>query len=356
MLNLHRIQRLIKSTSTAIGLDLRGLNVLTEAASGYYGLTAPIAAMAGAERVFCLCRDSRYAKALEAQSHVADLSQRLGAPQSIEFLTSRNDPRIEQSHIVTNLGFVRPIDADFLSRLSPLAVIPLMKETWEHRPSDLDLAFARRLGIPVLGTNENHRTLQIFAYVGHLAVKLLLQLDVELFKSFIIVVGSGEFGKATEASLTSVGAKVKLVEPVRGESLASHAWDDIKIADAIVFTEFDVQTELAGPNSISFRTLQQHNPGLCIGHVAGTVDVLELSDSKLLFAPTKVAGPGFMSVATDYVGPRPLIELHSGGLAVGAAMARARALGMHGQQCELHVLNTCELAQGFAEVHYCHDR
>ena len=83
-------------------------------------------------------------------------------------LGSRNDERIGSADIVTNLGFVRPINGEFLRRLKPTAVIPLMFETWEYRHADLDLSECRRLGIAVLGTNEHHPDLKILENIGKL--------------------------------------------------------------------------------------------------------------------------------------------------------------------------------------------
>jgi hypothetical protein len=58
-----------------------------------------------------------------------------------------------------------------------------------------------------------------------------------------------------------------------------------------------------------------------------------------------------MSVATDYIGPTPLIKLHTAGLKVGESLARARLKGLNGLEAELAVLRANSLAQGFPGYH-----
>ena len=58
-----------------------------------------------------------------------------------------------------------------------------------------------------------------------------------------------------------------------------------------------------------------------------------------------------MSVTTAYAGARPMIDLHTAGLVVGAELVRARRAGLRGFDAEMSVLRTCPLAQGFAGYH-----
>lgn len=84
----HRVGRLMKAAIETFELDLAGLTVLTEAATGYCALTPVLAAVAGADRVLALARDSRHGTAAEAwfrgrgEQHIRDVlldpSARLG--------------------------------------------------------------------------------------------------------------------------------------------------------------------------------------------------------------------------------------------------------------------------------------
>lgn len=349
-MNEARCRQLIDRTIGTLKLNLSGLVVLTEAATGYYMLTPLIAALAGADRVYALTRDSRYGNAQVVHEQTMALAERWGIAQQIEVLFSRKDERIAVADIVTNLGFVRPLDASFLRRLKRTAVIPLMFETWEYRPEDLDLAECRRLGIPVLGTNETHPDLQIFQYVGHLVLKLLFELDIEVFRARVMVVGSGEFGRAALNVLRAAGATVSQVRPAHGESLdQQHVRDLLADCDAIAVVEYQSRKMLIGPNGqITARELRAMNPAVVLANVAGNVEQADLEAVGVPVRPPRFAPAGYMSVTTDYLGPRPLIDLHTGGLKVGEALARARLQGLSRREAEEKVLGGLPLAQDFS--------
>jgi hypothetical protein len=349
MVNAHRCRRLVERAIERFSLNLEGYTVLTEAATGYYLLTPLIAALAGAQQVYALTRDSRYGNVTDVYNETMKLARRWGVAQRVEIFCSRTDPRINQADIVTNLGFVRPLDQNFLRRLKPTAVIPLMFETWEYRAEDLDLAECRRLEIPVLGTNEHHPDLQIFDYIGHLALKLLYKLDVEVFQSLIIVLGSGEFAEVTRNTLESAGAQVFWVESQSPGALAANLTSEVfRSADALVIVEHQSRRRLIGYQAeIKAEDLKASNPGLVVAHICGGVDRDALAAAGLRCAPDQFALPAFMSVATDYLGPKPMILLHTAGLKVGEELARARLAGFDAKKAELLVLEQSPLAQGF---------
>lgn len=353
ILNLSRAHRLIETAIHRYALDLHGFQVLTEAATGYYVLTPLIAALGGAERVFALTRDSRYGKASEASSGVLELAEVWDVADRIEFLGSRNDDQIVKADIVTNLGFVRPLDASLLRRLKSTAVIPLMWETWEYRPEELDLSECQRLGIPVLGTNEHHPSLQTFKYVGQLALKLLYSLDIEVFRSNIVVIGSGEFARVTLNTLQAMEAQVtELSTGCEGTLKTRVAHEAIRAADAIIIVEHHNRRMLIGPQGeISADSLYSLNPGLSVVHICGGVDKPSLEALGLRCFPRLFAPAGYMSVATDYLGPKPLIDLHTAGLKVGEFMARARLSGY-----DLETINKIALEVPLAMVFQESDR
>ncbi len=95
--------------------------------------------------------------------------------------------------------------------------------------------------------------------------------------------------------------------------------------------------------------LAELNPGAVIAHIAGGVDEASLRAAGLICWPERLAPAGYMSVTTDYVGPRPLIDLHAAGLRVGQAMALAARRGVRGLAAEREALDHCEVAQGWDE-------
>lgn len=331
-------------------LDLRGLSILTEAASGYFALTPFLASLGGADRVFALLSDSKHGTIDEIRELHTTLAREFGGESRIEYLTDRTDSRIGQADIVTNLGFVRPIDRDFLDRCKSTVVIPLMWETWEFRPEDLDLTECRRRHIPVLGTNEHHPDLQIFDYIGCIALKALFHMEVEVLRSSIIVLGSGEFADSVIRQLTALGARIAHVIPGQRSTLAANR-ELILNADAMVVVEHQERKELIGQRGMfQLQDFFLENSRIPFIHICGGVDqeIVKAAGVRC-FPENGFAHPGNMSLTTAFVGPKPLVDLHAAGLKVGEVMSRARIAGLTGKDLEGFVCQQTSLAQRFAE-------
>ena len=348
-MNEARCLRLTQDAIEKFALQLSGLTVLTEAATGYYALTPLIAALAGAERVYMLSGDSRYGSAEDAGQATLSLSERWGVVERIKMLTGRRDPLIADADIVTNLGFVRPIDKDLLSRFKSTVVIPLMWETSEFRKEDLDLAECRKRSIPVMGTNELLDTLDTFGYIGPLAMKLTFEMDIEVYRARVVVVGGGHFGRSAVSAFRQAGADVFNICVTKGHSLGSERSKcELVMCELVVFVEHESRELLLGDGGqLEADELAEINPGISIVHIAGGVDQDSVCRAKLHFRPTTIAQPGYMSAATDYLGPKPLIDLHTAGLKVGETMAKAVSDGHRGQMAERRAAEMCNLAQSF---------
>lgn len=337
----YRARRLIDESIDRFELNLNDLKVLTEAASGNYIFTPIIAALAGAKKVHAVTKDSQYASAEQVVKNTCLLAGYYGVGDLIEIHTSLTPEIIGDADIVTNLGFVRPINREFISHMKETAVIPLMWETWEYRQEDLDLAECWRKGIPVLGTNERAKGLEIFNYIGYLAMKLAFELDIEVFKSKVAVVGGGYFGESTVNAFTNAGAKVVNFGIAEGDTLSSErAKSELADCDLLVFAEHQSPDLILGRGGqLTVAELLRINPGISIVHIAGEVDKEAIQKGQIPCRPVRLASSGYMSMATDYLGPRPIIDLHTAGLKVGEAMARARLKKLSLTECEKTALN-----------------
>jgi len=352
-MNLQRVERLINQSIATFNLNLSGLTVLTEAATGFYMLTPIIAAMAQAYNVLALTRDSKYGKSTDIQENTMQLARLFKVEKNIEVIVDRNDERIGGADIITNLGFVRPLNSDFLEKLKKTAVIPLTWETWEFRPADLDIEACRQLGIAVLGTNENHPDLRIFENIGYIALKLLFEAEIEIFDSNIVVLGQGEFADQIVQTLIATRVKTLQIGPDRPNDInKDESINFIKQADAMVIAEHHHWEPLIGEKGlITAEALYKLNRGLTIIHICGAVDQKKLDQLGLTCWPGEFAQAGYMSVATDYVGPKPLVKLHTAGLKVGQSLAHARNEGASAFESEIKVLSNLDLAQGFEGYH-----
>lgn len=339
-MNVPRCRRLVGEAVENLDLDLSGRTVLTEAATGPFALTPFLAASAEADSVLALTRDSRWGTVDDVRARTDDLAEAWDI-DTVEVIADREDPRVSAADIVTNLGFVRPVDEDLLSRMER-PVVALMHEAWEHRPEDVDLDACRRLGVPVAGTDESDPRIDTMTYVGHLAVQLLHEVDVEVHRSAVVVLGGGPFAESVEEVLAAAGADVTTIEgPLSKDDLAP-----FERADALVVAEHRHHDPLLGPDAdVAAAELATVNPGLTVVHISGHVDAEDLRASGLVVAPDRIAPPGSMSRTTAALGPKPLVDLHAGGLRVGQALAEARGRGMDGKQAVQAAAEVCSLAQ-----------
>jgi hypothetical protein len=121
-------------------------------------------------------------------------------------------------------------------------------------------------------------------------------------------------------------------------------------ADAIIVAEHVRRERLIGAGGfLSVDEIAQANPGVALVHIAGSVDRAEIAAAGLACAPDHFAPAGFMSVTTAHVGPRPLIDLHAGGLKVGELLARARRAGASHEDAERAALAASPVCQAFGK-------
>lgn len=309
-----REYRLIRQAINAFDLDLRGRGVLTEAASNAFLWTPIMAAMAGADPVIAVGGDSRWASFDSVRRETRTHAKALGVAERIHVVDAKEPALLASCHLVTNLGFVRPLDAATVSHLPEGAVIALMWEPWEFRPEEIDLAACRRHGIAVLGTNENDPRVRTFEFVPVTVARLLLEQNIELLGAEILLLGGGPFVDATRAFLDRVGARVQALpaEPLSGARVS---------LDAIVCLEhMDRQHLLIGPGGF----LDDETPveADCVIHVCGPLDVATVRRRGWRLVPDEPAPPGRMSFTTAHAGPKPVIDLHAAGLKVGEAYLR----------------------------------
>lgn len=318
--NYFRLEKLIYEVIKTLNIDLSTMTVLTEIASGNFIVTPIIATMANAKKVYVVCRDSSYGKRDEIIDYIREISDVLQiAPNKICYVEDKNEVA-KEINIVTNLGFVRPIDAAFIQKLPYDAAIPLMFESWEFRKEDIDIRACIQKKIPILGTRETESHLRIFRYVGMSVLKLLLEMEIEVFKSKILLISSGEYLKETKQVLENNGAKVKCYDSFQCDIPQSELIDFLQHCDAVVVAEQKSEECLIGENTnhIDVRWLLKSRP--CIIHIAGVMDYDIIAKYEILKYPVKPVDYGYMTVTTDYVGIRPVIELHAAGLKVGQAL------------------------------------
>jgi hypothetical protein len=235
---------------------------------------------------------------------------------SVEIITKRTRDHFAEADLVTNLGFVRPIDGEVIQVMKQTCVVLLMCEAWESRPGDVDLVECQRKGIRVVATNEGPTGADVFPYVGLLALKLLLDSQIEVYRSKILIVSSDEFGPVIRERLSQSGADVELTSSLQ-------ASNSLVGTNALVVADYTRTDMIVGPaGDMTASELAQASPGIALGPLAGWVDVPSLIGSGVTVYPAVATGPRRMARTLAELGPRPVVELHAAGLKAGEIAAR----------------------------------
>lgn len=336
---MSREANLIPRIIAQFALDLSGLTVITEAASGAYAPNAALAAAAGAT-VIAVTKPSRFATVSEVIAQVGDFAAEIDVSEQLNFVESLTPDVIRSADIITNSGFVRPIGAAMIAAMKPTAVIPLMWETWEYRDGEVDLAACKEHGILCLGTDESAPPLLMDPYAGILAVRNLMDMGLEVYHSRVVLIGQNRFGRRIHDYLNQVGgdciwftdnaddlgleASIKPIAEL-GAWWAAHG----TVVDAIMLAELVSGDTIIGADGwITPQDIARINPSVNIGLLAGVVDAPALDASNLAYHPRTLAPAHYMTAQLYDIGPRPIMELYAAGLKVGELKARARRSGL----------------------------
>lgn len=308
----RRLVKLMRTSVARCGLDLSKMTVLTEAASGAYATTAVIAALAGARRVYAFARDSRYGSAEEVSTQLESLARLAGVAERITVFSGPLDTVAPLADIVTNSGHLRPIGASLIAHLPAHAVIALMYETWEFRPQDLDIDACRRHGIRVVGVNERHPTVDVFSFLGPLAVKLLHQAGVAVYESRIVLLCDNPFAPYIERGLTGLGALVTVV------SAATEI--PAGFADVVLMALRPQNRPVIDAQAAA--VIADRVPGALLAQYWGDIDRTALQSCGVPVWPPHEPQPGHMAILLSDLGPEAVIRLQTGGLRAAETVFR----------------------------------
>jgi hypothetical protein len=308
---VKRAAKLIRDIVGKLDLELKGLSVLTEAGSNYFIFTPLIAYYAGSKKVYVWIKDTSYGPAKDIRLEFERIIGVLNIePAFFEFaLNERPQEHIQGAEIITNLGFVRPLDKAFLSALNDKAVVSYMCEAWELRPGDVDLPFCKEHNIKIAGVWENHPDLMIFKGCGALSVKLCMEAGLEVYQNNILVISSDKFGKtAAEAFLSAGAADVQVIEPKLSGKIDFSPFDIVFIAD------YSFQEEILGAGTGHGVNGLSH---CAVVHLCGAVDYKYLQQKGIYCYPAQQGFHSRMTRTLAHLGLKPVIDLHAAGMKVG---------------------------------------
>ncbi len=306
-------------------LNLKGKIVLTEAATGNYVVTAIIAALAGA-CVYAFTKDSAHGSIKEVKRQTYGLAQKMNVRKRISIIESLSEINLKDIDVVTNTGFLRPVNQEFISQLSSQCVIPLMWEPWEYRKQDLDLEACCQRGIKVYGTNEDDGRLKTKEYIGFVVLYHLLKEKISPFGSNVLLIGCERFVKPV----------AHILRKNKYETVSATEYPltvDVREFDAIVILEHERELLIVGDKKVIIDKNVIDKNTLVL-HICGNVC---FDNAQFKYIPEEPKPFGHMSFTTDYIDDRAVIDLHTAGFKVAEGMLCANELELTGLEYKLFV-------------------
>lgn len=300
-----RLRTLMKLAVADTGLDMSGMTVLTEAATGAYTVTPVLAAMAGAKHVYAFTKPGRHGTVFDAKRETLELAALLGVADRIEILEKISPEILHTVDIVTNSGHLRPLTTELIDQLRDDAVIALMFEAWEFRGEDLDIEACARRRIPVVGVNERHPAVDVFSFLGPLAVKQLHDCGLAVLGSRIGLLCDNDFLAPLHTGLTSLGANVTSFNSVA--AVPPDAWDAFVVALQPATTPRIGQAEAAHLAACA-------QAGAVVVQFWGDIDRTALARNGFAVWPASPVKQGHMGILLSEIGPEPIVRLQTGGL------------------------------------------
>lgn len=349
---LKKANQIMHNSIKSINLDLSGLTVLTEAATGNWVYTPFIAALSGAQ-VICYTKDSKYGETNEIIHNFEILSKYFDVQKRIHVYKNLTNEIIGKSDIVTNSGLLRPINKKFINSMKKTAVISLMWEPWEFRNKDLDLTACTKKGIAVLGVNEDNHILNVAQYNGENILKILSANRIPIKRKNVLVIVENRTYPHVIKSLISHGANIMLVSesmyiesnnsdiPVIHDLKNSEVISFLKKCDLIIINSAPLRKKIIGGKcGLSILLLKKINPDVKILVYFGNVDYKGIKKAGLACLPIKSSGLGHMPWTLDFLGPKPTIELNALGLKVGELLAKNRLSGFDVEEAQQKALTS----------------
>ncbi len=316
-----RLRTLMKLALADTGLDMSGMTVLTEAATGAYAVTPVLAAMAGAKHVYAFTKSGRHGTASDAKRETLELAAPLGVADRIEILGTISPEVLHSVDMLTNSGHLRPLTAELIAQLRDDAVIALMFEAWEFRHEDLDIEACARRKIPVVGVNERHPAVDVFSFLGPLAVKQLHDCGLAVLGNRIGLLCDNDFLAPVQNGLQRLGANVEAFNSVA--AVHPGAWDAFVVALRPADSPRVGQGEAAHLAACA-------PAGAIVVQFWGDIDRAALQANGLAVWPMQPVGQGHMGILLSEIGPEPIVRLQTGGLRAAEWVRRGGALTRDG--------------------------
>lgn len=304
-------------------LDLKNKIVLTEAASGAYKSTSILSALAGAS-VYAFCKESKYGTIDDIITEYKSLPFFNEISKQITFLDNLPTEIISRVDIITNSGHLRPISSGIIEKMKKGSIISLMFEKWELRDNDIDISAAKNSSIPIVAVNERHKEIDVFGYLGDMAMKLVFDSGTHFYKKKHILICNNPFGIYIANRISQIcDLGVIGLNAQKNYYSDNITWlsdfYDLEIpeeyleAETIIFSAYPFDKKwIGGENSIVDLNLFKHNKPKIL-RFAGDIDEADCIVNGFEIYPKSVKR-GHMGILPSDIGNEPIYRLQAGSL------------------------------------------
>ena len=169
--------------------------------------------------------------------------------------------------------------------------------------------------------------MDVFCYLGTMAVKLLLDAGVAVFGSRILILCDNPFGPSLQQGLRKTGAMVALADRL-DTALPTDRLDAILVASS--------PQAVPRVGAAEAALIADRWPGAVVVQVWGDLDRAALAAADVPYWPAQAPAQGHMGILPSAVGPEPVIRLQAGGLKVAEVLLRSRG----GKASDVSILST----------------
>jgi hypothetical protein len=321
----RRTERKVRALLADVDVDLAGMRVYTEAATGAYRITAAVALLAGARSVHCVARASRFGPAEGAIAQSREFAASLGLDLGrLGFSEGHSPEALAEADLVTNMGMLRPLDASVIGRMRPGSVIALMYEPWELRAGDVDLAAARARGVTVVGVNEDHPKSHCVGGISVLLLDALVDAGLAVFSDDLLLVCGSPFARRLVRELHPHCRSLDLLDDGAAGDVLPENVRRLHRAE-VNARHYDALLLVDAPNRGVYSVADDPSaawPRRCLGTWDACVEsmgnVRRADFPGVRFRPEAAPPLGYMGTNPASLGPDMVARLVAAGLAAGA--------------------------------------
>ena len=183
-------------------------------------------------------------------------------------------------------------------------------------------------GIKVAATNERHPNVDVFYYLGELAIKLIHDAGKCIYKNNFVIISNNDFGYHIAKTLVKLCNNIGVIDNEENKTKYPDEVDwlsnfpEIKISEkyqdveAIIFTAYPFDnTWIKEDGIITIDKLSTITHPLILRY-AGHLDTDYLDKNNISYYP-KFVKSGHMGILLSDIGNDSVIRLQAGGLKVG---------------------------------------